>query len=48
MSSWKRGSERKADEVALDQKEQALSELERAYAEHDLQMQFLDDEPAFK
>jgi eukaryotic-like serine/threonine-protein kinase len=33
--------------LGLDQKEQALSALERAYAAHDLQMRFLGVDPAF-
>jgi serine/threonine-protein kinase len=33
--------------VGLDQKEQALSSLERAYAAHDLQMRFLGVDPSF-
>ena len=32
--------------MGLDQKEQALSALERAYAAHDLQMRFLGVDPA--
>jgi tetratricopeptide (TPR) repeat protein len=33
--------------IGLDQKEQALSALERAYAEHDVQMQFLGVAPFY-
>lgn len=33
--------------VGLDQKEQALSALERAYAAHDLQMGFLGIDPHY-
>ena len=33
--------------MGLDQKEQALSSLERAYADHDLQMRFLPVDPHF-
>lgn len=33
--------------MGLDQKEQALSSLERAYADHDLQMRFLGVDPTY-